>query len=192
MKNVIIGSIVAAVIVWLYQAMSWMILPVHTNTLKYTPQQDAILSAVTANLAEPGVYAIPNTPPTATDEEKQAFQASMVGKPWALVTYSPSGMSGSMAPQMILGFLINFVAAFVVAYVLWKSVDKFAGFGSKLMLVLGFAVFTVFQSSLMMANWWGTPWHYLSGEVIDHILGWGLAGVWLAWWLGRKPAIPQP
>jgi hypothetical protein len=190
MKKVIIGSAVAAVIVWIYQAMSWMVLPVHTNTLKYTPQQDAILSAVATNLAEGGVYALPNLPPTATEEEKTAYQQAMVGKPWALVQYSPTGMSGSMAPQMINGLLLNFFAACSIGYLLWAMRERFQSFGARFGLVLAIVAFLVLQAPLMSANWWETPWHYISGEIIDHIVGWGLAGAWLAWWLGRKQVAP--
>lgn len=186
MKTVLIGSVVAAIIVFVYQALSWMVLPVHENTLKYTPNQDAILSAITANLTEAGMYAIPNVPPTATEQERQAFQEAMAGQPWVLVQFSPTGMSGSMLPQMVWGFIIDFIAALVLGYVMWTARSAFASFGARVSLALGFAVFTVFQGSLMMANWWETPGHYLSGEIIDHLLGWLLAGVWFGWYFGRK------
>lgn len=186
MSKALVGSLLAALIVFIYQAMSWMALGIHDNTMKYTPQQDAILAAITANLTETGVYAIPNLPSTATQEERQAFEQSMVGKPWALVHYSATGMSGSMTPQMIFGFILNFLAAFLVAFTMVKYADKFPTFGSRLTFVLGFAMFTIIQSSLMMANWWETPWHYLSGEIIDHFVGWLLGGAVLAWWMGRQ------
>ena len=185
MKNVFIGSLVAAVIVFVYQAMSWMVLPVHTNTLKYSAQQDAILAAIAENLTEDGVYAIPNVPPGTSQEKHEEFSNSMVGKPTALVHYAKS-FEMNMGKQMTVGFILNLIAAFIVSFTMWKCSDKFGSFGSRFMLVLGFAVFTLFQSSLMMANWWNTPWHYLSGEIIDQLLGWGLGGAWLAWWLGRK------
>ncbi len=57
MKNVIIGAVVAAIIVFVFQAMSWMVLPIHENTLKYSAEQDAILAGITGNLPDDGVYA---------------------------------------------------------------------------------------------------------------------------------------
>ncbi len=184
MKNVVIGSLVAAIIVFAFQAMSWMVLPIHVNSLKYTSQEGTILSAL-ENLPEDGVYAVPNLPPGSTQEQHAAFEQNMVGKPSAIVTYRKS-YDGMMTSQMIYGFILDLLAAFIIAWVMWKCSDKFPSFGSRLALAVGFAVFTIMQSSLMMANWWGTPWHYLSGEITDHLVAWVLGGAWLAWWLGRK------
>lgn len=190
MKNVIIGAVVAAIIVFVFQAMSWMVLPIHENSMKYTAQQDALIAALAENLPDDGVYAIPNLPPGSTSEQHDAFEKSMVGKPYALLHFHKS-YDGMMAMQMVYGFLLDFLAAFILAYVLWTSGDRFAGFGSKLMLALAFALFVILQSSLMMANWWQTPWHYLSGEITDHFVGWLLGGAWLAWWMGRKQTVVQ-
>lgn len=187
MKNVVIGSLVAAIIVFVYQAMSWMVLPVHTNTLKYSAQQDAILAALSQNLTEDGVYAIPNVPPGTSQEKQTEFSKGMVGKPSALVYYHKS-FEMNMGKQMAIGFVLDLIAAFTVGYVMWSAREKLAGFGSKFALAIAFAGFTVLQSSLMMANWWNTPAHYLSGEIIDHLVGWGLAGGWLAWWIGKSKA----
>ncbi len=188
MKNVIIGAAVAAIIVFAFQAMSWMALPIHENTLKYSSEQDAILASLTGNLTETGVYAIPNLPPNSSQEQHKAFEKNMIGKPSALVFFHKS-YDGMMTMQLVCGFLLDFLAAFILAYVLWTSGDRFAGFGAKLMLAVAFALFMVLQSSLMMANWWNTPWHYLSGEITDHLVGWTLGGIWLAWWMGRKQTV---
>jgi hypothetical protein len=187
MKTVVIGSLVAAIIVFVFQAMSWMVLPIHENSLKYTPQQDAILTALTENLPEGGMYAIPNVPPGSTQEQRTEFDKSMVGKSWAVIQYQPN-YEGMMSSQLVYGFMLNLVAAFILAYVMWTTRGSLTGFGSRFGLAVGFTVFLIFQSSLMQANWWETPWHYLSGEITDHIVGWMLGGVWLAWFLGRKPS----
>ena len=191
MKNIAIGAVVAAIIVFAFQSLSWMALPIHKNTLKFTPNQEAIMSALTANLTEDAVYAFPHPDmDNTTPEQQQAIHEAAIGKPWAIISYHKS-MSGEMGGMMLRGFLLNFVAAFILAYFMWTMRDKLTGFGSKLTFALAFAVFTIFQSSLMMANWWETPWHYLSGEIIDQVLGWALAGSWLAWWLGRRQAVAQ-
>ncbi len=182
MGKILIGALVAAAIAFIWQAMSWMAFGVHDNTLKYSAQQDPVLAAIAQNLTETGVYAIPNVPPGTSPEEHEAFSTSMMGKPTSIVHFT-SSFDMNMGVQMPMGFLINLIAAFIAAYVMSKTANTF---GSRLMVGFGFAVFTVLQSSLMMANWWYTPMHYLSGEIIDTLAGWGLASVWLAWWFGRK------
>jgi hypothetical protein len=183
MAKVLIGAVVAAAIAFIWQAMSWMALGVHDNTLKYSAQQDAILAAISQNLTDDGVYAIPNVPPGTSQQAQQEFMDSMKGKPSSVVYFWKS-TEMNMGRQMAMGFVLNLVAALIAAYVMSKVGGTF---GLRLMVGLGFAVFMVFQSSLMMANWWNTPMHYLSGEIIDHLVGWGLGSAFLAWWLGRKP-----
>jgi hypothetical protein len=36
-------------------------------------------------------------------------------------------------------------------------------------------------------NWFSTPWHYLTGEILDQLIGALLLGLWLGFILGRKP-----
>ena len=188
MKTVLIGAIVAAIIVFVYQAMSWMVLPFHEGSMKYTPQQDAILATLSQHLNEDGLYALPNVPPGSSQEEHEKVNAEMVGKPWAMVFYHRA-YTGAMTGQMVYGFIINLVAALLLAYTMWSTREKLGGFAGRMGLVLAFVGFLIMQSSLMDANWWDAPWHWLTGEITDHVLGWVLAGSWLAWWVGRKKSI---
>jgi hypothetical protein len=56
MKKWIIGSLVGAVIVFAWQAASWMFLGIHDNQMNYTPAQEQIMSALSSSLNEDGMY----------------------------------------------------------------------------------------------------------------------------------------
>lgn len=186
MKNVIIGSVVAAFIVFFFQGISWMVLPIHKHSFKYTPQQNAALSALTENLPADGMYALPTLDPdTATPEQMEEFNKSMEGKPWAVVQYHKS-YNGMMTERLVCGFLLDLLSALVVGHIMWTTREKFLGVGPKLGLVLAVVTFMILQDTLMQANWMETPWHFLSGTVLDHIIGWTLGGTWLAWFIGKK------
>ena len=103
MKKWLIGSVVGAIIVFVWQAASWMFLPTHTTTMKYTANQDQILSTLSANLTEDGLYMLPSAP---TKKEQQAMMESSVGKPWASVIYHKS-MRAFNAMPMIRSFLVD-------------------------------------------------------------------------------------
>ncbi|MEO8168063.1 MAG: hypothetical protein ABI623_07445 [bacterium] len=186
MKTMIIGAVVAAIIVFAYQSLSWTVLPTHKHSLKYTPESEKILAVLSETLPQDGMYAVPHyDPDNTTQEQAQELYKSWEGKPWAFISYHKKA-TVDIAPQMICGFLLDLVAALMVVWVLWAAREKFTGFGSRFMVVLAFAIFTVFQSSLMGANWMQTPSHYFSGEIIDALVGWALGGMWLAWWVGRN------
>jgi hypothetical protein len=184
MKRVFIASIVAAIIVFAFQAMSWMFSPIHTNSFKYTPNQDAIISTLSSNLTEEGLYSIPSLPPEASQADHEKAMKDMEGKPGAIIQYTPTYMS-NMGMSMGVGFLLDFLAAWIIALVLSRSGLVFTTFGTRWLVVMGFAVFVVLQARLMDWNWWHTPMHYINGEIIDMLVSWALGGLWLAWYAGR-------
>jgi hypothetical protein len=182
MKKIIISSIVGAIIVFIIQAASWMVLPIHKHSLKHTPAQDSIMEALSSNLQEDGVYMLPYLDPDkSTKKEMQKFEKASVGKPWAMVYYHQT-MQAMTPGQLILGFLFNLFAVLVIAIILHSTQNSITSFGGKYLLVIGFVLFSLFQGSLINWNWWSIPGHYLSGEIIDHLLVWGIAGIWLAWY----------
>jgi hypothetical protein len=52
-----------------------------------------------------------------------------------------------------------------------------------------FSVFLIIAGPLMTWNWWGYPTSYVMGDVIDLFFSWLLCGLWLAWYLGRRPVV---
>lgn len=186
MKRTFIAIIVGAIIIFIYQAMSWMVLPVHKNSLKYTPAHDSLLAVLNSSLPEEGLYMLPMAPPEMSQEEHEKFFEPYYGKPWAKVTFHKA-MTDSMTSMMMMGFIFNLVAIWIVVVVLNKTSGVFNTFGSRLWVVLGFSMFTIFQSHLMEWNWWQSPSHYIVPEIIDDLLGGLLVGLWLAWYLGRAP-----
>lgn len=180
MKKWIIGSLVGAIIVFAWQAASWMFLGIHDNAMKYTPAQNEILSALSTNLKEDGAYMLPNVPPGG-DHEKVVKE--MEGKPWASVIYH-SSFKDNMTMQMIRGFLVSFVLVLLLVIILTKGgMPNFFGFltGS-----LAVGVFTFLWGPYMGHNWFELPWHMIRGDIIDAIAAWGLCGAWLGWWMNKK------
>ena len=180
MKKWIIGSLVGAIIVFAWQAASWMFLGIHDSSMKYTPAQNEILSNLTANLKEDGAYMLPNAGP-GDDHDKMVKE--MEGKPWATVIYHPSFKS-DMVRSMIRGFLVSFVLVLLLVVILTKGgLPNFFGFltGS-----LAVGVFTFLWGPYSGRIWFELPWHMIRGDIIDAIAAWGLCGAWLGWWMNKK------
>jgi len=184
MKKPIIATLVTALIVFIYQALSWMVLPIHNGSERYTPAQDTILSVVSSHLHEEGLYTLPNLPAGAAMSDREALHTSMQGKPWMMLTYHPA-WTVNMGTSMVGGFLLDLFSAALLVWVLWSASTAFASFGARFWVSTAFGVFTLLQSSLADWNWLSTPWHYTSGDVLDHLLAWALSGVWLGAYLKR-------
>lgn len=185
MKKTIIATVVAAVIAFIIQAASWMITPIHKNTLKFTPNQDVLLETLSANLDEDGVYSLPFPDPNNDEMTDMEFQESRAGQPWAIVSYH-SSLDTAMTSQMIIGLIINLIAFFVIAMLLAKFSEQLGSFANRWLFVMSFGIVLILFGPITNMNWWEQPMHYLSGEIIDFVLTFAIGGLWLAWYIGRK------
>lgn len=186
MKRNIIALIGATLILFVWQSMSWMVLPVHEDFAKYTPNDAAIMTVLNSSLTESGAYMMPGMDPSKepTVDEMKKRNAEMEGKPYALVMYNKE--FHAMPPSMmVLGNLLNLVAVLIAISLVNMGIRSGASFGTRFMLVLSLAIFCIFQSALLNWNWMGFPWHFIKGEVIDLVVGWSLCGLFLSWYLGK-------
>jgi hypothetical protein len=186
MKKWIIGSLVGAIIVFAWQAASWMFLGIHKSNMKYTPAQEQVIKNLSSSLTEDGSYMIPTPAPGATDKEKEELRVQMNNKPWAMIIYGKS-WDGDMATKMIMGFIVDILLVVLLISILVRGgLPSFTGIFTGAVAV---GVFTFLWSHYMMHNWYNVPWSAIQGFLIDAIVAWGLCGLWLAWWL-RRPVSP--
>lgn len=66
MKKTIIGSLVGAIIMFLWQFLSWGPTQLHRPAQDYTPKQDSILSYLNSQFSEDGSYFLPSYPKDAS------------------------------------------------------------------------------------------------------------------------------
>jgi hypothetical protein len=186
MKRIIIGTIVAALIYFVFQAIMW-VGGVHRNFYTYTPKQDTILHILSGNLGQDGLYMMPMADPNSPEfkNQQQEMEKKMPGNPWAMVFYHPR-MMDMTAGYMLIGLLYTLIASLVVTIIVY--VGNFRGFGGRFFSAWIFAVFTIFMGVLGNMNWWSFPWSFVQPQVFDLLIGWAIASLWIAWFVKRKPA----
>lgn len=190
MKKNIIALLVATVILFVWQTLSWMVLPVHNGFTKYSPADKEVLTVLNNSLTEDGMYYMPGKDPakTYTAEEEEKYMQECVGKPVAMVFYSKS-FPGMQPTVMLKGVLLNMVAVLMAIGIVNMAVKAGATPLARFLSVLSLAVFSIFQGALMNWNWWYFPWHFLRGSVIDMLVGWSLCGLFLSWYLGKAKKV---
>jgi hypothetical protein len=184
MKKWLIGSLVGGILVFLWQFLSWTILPLHSGEAKYTPAEKEILKTLSASGLKDGMYMLPTAPPEASSmEDHEKIMKEMEGKPWATLIYR-SAYKNDMVMPMIRGFLVDWFLVFTLIYILTRG-----GTPTAIRVLAGsvaIGLFTFLVGPYTMHNWFQTPNETYTGHLIDGIVAWGLVGIWLGWWLNRK------
>ena len=179
MRNQIIASLVAALILFFWQFLSWGLINIHGSEMQYTPNQDAILEHLSQNLEE-GTYFLPTHRPGATTEEMEAAMNDAMGKPWAQISYHDS-FNNNMGLNLVRGFVVDLVAAFILIWLLLKF--ETLTFSTAVMASLGVGFIGYLTIPYLNSVWFeSSTW----GHLIDTVVQWGLIGGWLGWYLTKK------
>lgn len=179
MKKQIIATVVGAVILFIWQFISWGMQVVHANEMKYTPNQDAILADLEDKGLEEGyTYFLPTFAPGDTDYD--AYKEKYLGKPWATISYHNS-IEDNMPMNLTRGFIVDVVAIFLLVWLLGKvnGLDVQTGIFSAV-AIGGIAYLTIPYTNHI---WFENP---TIGHLIDAIVPWAIIGAWLGWFLTKK------
>lgn len=177
----IIGGLVAGFLVFVWQTLSWTALNLHGNVQKYSAGQDSILAKLSNSFTEEGTYVLPNLPPTATMQDMEKFTQDIAGKPWYTITYH-SAYKVNMMTNIIRGLLTDIAMMIVVCWFFLQFGNLSFGKIFSSCLVIGLASFIYYPYT-------GHIWYPSVGILIDFVdafAGWGLAGLWLGYWLPKK------
>ncbi|MBK9270086.1 MAG: hypothetical protein IPM48_00680 [Saprospiraceae bacterium] len=175
-----IGIIVGAILLFLWQFLSWSMLGIHSNEFTYTANQQQILDCLAQNLTEEGTYMLPGVPPGSSMEEEQALMEQNMGKPWASVTYHKVENT-NMGMNMFRGFLVDIVALFFLVWILMRLQNNNLMTSVQASVMVGLIAYLTIPYTNSI--WFSTQ---SMGYLIDAVVSWGLVGLWLGWWMNRS------
>ncbi|MBT8219500.1 MAG: hypothetical protein KJP00_06735 [Bacteroidia bacterium] len=180
MSKTIIGTLVGALILFIWQFISWGLGDLHYNQMSHTPQQEAILEALAEFNLEDGDYFVPRVPKGATEEENQALTEASLGKPWAIIKYR-NEFTMSMGSNMLRGFVIDFLAVFMMIWIFGKMTRP--DFKTIVMTCLAVGFIGYLTIAYLNSIWFQGN---TIADLMDAIVSWGVVGAWLGWWLNRS------
>lgn len=182
MKKMIIGAVVGGIIMFVWQSLSWGPLNLHESQQQYTPKHDTILSFLGSQISEDGAYFLPGFAPGTPRDEMEKQMNDMVGKPWAMVTYHKS-MAGMSKMYMNMGRSL-LVDIFIILLLCWLITKiPSVSFGTVFLGTIGTGIIVFLNSPYTMHIWYGS--FDLMAHFVDALVAWGVAGLWLGWWLKR-------
>jgi hypothetical protein len=191
-KKLALGTILGAIVLFVWSALAWMIVPWPGEPLQHFTSEDAVVAALKANVPRSGNYLIPNEPqrlPGMTEEQYQKAtkdaEDRMNNGPmvFAAVRLEPV----SMAKAMVVGFFTNLIAVFL-ACVLLLQTDRLS-YRGRVLFVAGLGLLVFLAGHLDEWNWWGFSNAYTMMQFGALVIGWILAGLVMAKFVRGKTAV---
>lgn len=166
-KVLIKGGLVGGLILFIWSAVSWMLLPWHLMTMNGFKEEAAVTQTITANVPSSGVYLLPISMQT-----PQATSGPLMFATVKLESNWP------MSLLLVMSLVIQIVAAFLVTWLLTKTRDL--SYMGRVGFVIVFALTAGIVTLLPLWNWFFFPLNYTLIGIADLLIGWLLAGLWIA------------
>jgi hypothetical protein len=191
-KPLALGTILGAIVLFIWSALAWMIIPWPGEPLRHFTSEDAIVAAIKANAPRSGNYLIPNEPqrlPGMTEEQYQKASKDaedrMNNGPmvFAAIRLEPV----SIAKAMIVGFLTDIIAVFFACILLLQT-DRLS-YRARVLFVAGLGLLIFVGGHMDEWNWWGFGTSYMMMQLGALVIGWILSGLVIAKFVRGKTAV---
>jgi hypothetical protein len=164
---------------FVWGAVSHMLLPFEREAMQPIPNEAAVLSTLGGNLAAPGMYYFPWTDMSgkATPEQQKEWKQKLASGPSGLLIYRPSGGEAMSPRQLVTEFVSNVLAALFGALIL---VQLTGGIGRRALSMAAIGIAAWLSISVSQWTWYAFPTPFLIGDLVDQLGGWLLAGIGMA------------
>ena len=180
-KKVIIGALLGGVVLLMWQFAVRELLGVYDDAFVKLEDPAAVEAVLKENLPEEnitgsGMIVIPHPEPGDTDAEAKAMEKLTTG----FSLFGAVNLAGRNSFGTALGiqFALNVLASAVLMFVLLAANPS--TLGSRIALVLCFAMFAVLTELIPNWNWGGSSLAYIGRQIGEQIVGWALVGLVLA------------
>jgi hypothetical protein len=182
--KILIATLVAALVSFVWGFLSWAILPWHQAS-KFT-NETAVAEVLKANAPAHDLYIIPWSPHGDQAAMDEAMKRSAAG-PFFYGVVRPGTAEVSMPRPMMLSFVRGWIAALVLLLVLMKC----RNFGSRIGLCLLVGLLIGLNAQAPMWIWMETPGNHTLKLIADGLIEVLLVGSVLSFFL-KPPKQPTP
>jgi len=181
MKKIIVGALVGAILIFIWQTLSWAVLDLHHPYYAYTDKQDTLLHTIESSLSKEGQYMLPTVPVGASMAEYEKCVKEKEGKPWAIITYH-TNYHVNMGTNMARELAVDLVMLLLFCWMLSKF--NAPSFATIFLASVFMGLISFIYGPYTLNIWFQGPG--LKLDLLDAIASWGITGIWLGWWMRKK------
>lgn len=176
MKKTIITLVLGTLLLFIWNAVSWMALPFHSQTLNSLPENVMDMEALKQSGLASGVYHYPGFPETQTPETMAAMEQIVQSQPripFMVIKKEPTSLFDPV--QFFWSLMINLLTVVFAYYIIKRLSSKNRKSIILSALALGGIVALIADLSLM--NWYFFPLDYTLANLLDRVVAFGLLGI---------------
>lgn len=185
--RIVTAGLIGGLVMFVWGVLAHMVLPLGEVGMRLPVAENVVLSALPQGLGDqPGVYLVPSLDPAKMSDQAavKAYSVKSLASPYAFVVYQPQGTDlAAMGPQIGVQWASDTSAALLLAFVMGLAGLSFA---RRLAIAVVAAAFAWLSLLVPYWNWYRFPLDFTVAALIEQAVGWLLAGVAIAWWIGRQ------
>lgn len=179
MKRIIVTIVSGTFIFFLWNAISWMVLPFHSSSLHTIPESALETQKLKKEQLEDGIYHYPGLPKDNSSEEIQKTENKLKEGPRiTFMAYKRGSTSLFEFKTFGINLLLNLSTVCLILFAIQKLGDK--SLKNILMTTSCLALMVGFASDFPQMNWFMFPLDFVLPYVLDYIVSFTLLGLLLA------------
>ena len=186
-SKAIISIVTGTIILFVWSMISWMALPFHGNGFNTIPEDAMDMTQLKKVMPESGIYHYPGIPEDNSEATMKKIEDQLAEGPRiTLMAYSTSPSKLMDPKNLIYGFFLNLLTVLLTFFIISKM--KLKEKNPILMTCLAIGLILVVISELSMMNWFMFPLKYTIGNIIDHIVSFGILGLLFGYYTFKSEA----
>ena len=185
-KQAIYSILSGTILLFIWNAVSWMVLPFHSNTLHTIPEsviQPA--EALREAMPESGVYHYPGLPEGNSATAMEEIEAKLAEGPRiTLMVYKNEPTELFELSSFIFSAVANLLTALIVFLIISRL--GVASLRSAIVTCLLIGSVAAIVSDISQMNWYMFPLDYTLINVVDKLVAFGLLGLVFGWYVRKK------
>ena len=179
MKRTVITVIVGTLILFIWNAVSWMALPFHAQSMQTIPEAAINTDDLKAQMTEDGVYHYPGLPENESEAAYQEIEEKLAAGPRITLMVYKSGSTSFFDP---MNFVWNLIFNLITVILLMGIVKRLGNHSTRNILWTTIATGLVisFMSDLPTMNWFMYPLDYTMANILDYLVMMTLLGLLFA------------
>ena len=184
-KQLALGSILGAIVLFVWSAIAWELIPWPGPPLRKFTNEDAVTQAIVANAPVSGNYLLPNAERSMTPDEQQKAIEKMKRGPIVFTSVRLEPFD-SMAKPLVIQFLTQFVVALLGTFLLLQTCGL--SYKSRVIFVTAIGVIIFVGGHVDEWTWWSFSNAYMLMQLGALAIGWFLASLVIAKFVSGKAA----